>query len=82
MEELHLQINFMLNNLVIRHEISTRSQYILCTLLNTGKDLNQVLETLRKLCEFSTVLGDQTYFGSTENVCNLLKYPTFEGCFL
>ena len=60
MEELHLQINFMLNNLVIRHEISTRSQYILCTLLNTGKDLNQVLETLKKLCEFFNCLGTQS----------------------
>jgi hypothetical protein len=52
MEELHLQINFMLNNLVIRHEISTRSQYILCTLSTglikkpsscTGKSLSEAL---------------------------------------
>lgn len=77
MEELHLQINFMLNNLVIRHEISTRSQYILCTLLNTGKDLNQVLETLKKLCEFFNCLGTQSWFWQYWN----FDKASIGGCF-
>ena len=38
-----------------------------------GKDLYQVVETLKKLCEFSTVWADRADFGSTDNFCNFAK---------
>ena len=36
-----------------------------CSTFCEGKDLYQVLETLKKLYEFSTVWADQAVFGST-----------------
>ena len=37
------------------------------------KDLYQVKETLKKLCEFSDVAQTQPLFGNTENFCNFSK---------
>ena len=45
------------------------------------KDLYQVQETLKKLCEFSTVWADRADFGSTKSAEQKLKYATFEGGF-
>ena len=42
------------------------------------KDLYQVWETLKMLCEFSTVWADLAVFGSTETAEQKLKYATFE----
>ena len=67
MEELHLQINFMLNNLVIRHEISTRSQYILCT-LSTGLIKNPAAVQVN-LCQKLLFLRQLTHNMTTD--CSL-----------
>ena len=55
---------------------SYSTHYVLCS-----KDLYQVQETLKKLCEFSTVWADQADLGSTETAEQKLKYATFEGGF-
>ena len=46
-----------------------------------AKDLYQVQETLKKLCEFSTVWEDWADLGSTKSAEQKLKYATFEGGF-
>ena len=46
------------------------------------KDLYQVQERLKKLCEFSTVWADLAIFSSTETAEQKLKYATFEGVFV
>jgi hypothetical protein len=45
------------------------------------KDLYQVYETLKKLCEFSTVWANRADLGSTKTAKQKLKYATFEGGF-
>ena len=45
------------------------------------KDLYQVQEALKLLCEFSTVWADQADLGSTETAKQKLKYATFEDSF-
>ena len=45
------------------------------------KDLYQVQEILKKLCEFSTVWADRADLGSTETAEQKLKYATCEGGF-
>ena len=42
---------------------------------------HQEYETLKKLCEFSTVWADRSIFGSTENVCNFAKDLWVFSCF-
>ena len=46
-----------------------------------SKDLYQVQETLKKLCEFSSVWADRADLGSTETAEQKLNYATFEGGF-
>ena len=56
---------------------------IMCIIWALGffQFFHQEYETLKKLCEFSTVWADRSIFGSTENVCNFAKYFYFYGFF-